>query len=212
MLKNKLKPVFGIKSAVLSGVCVLLCTLDLVTKYLEEKAGWNAALIPGWVEIQSGSRNPGCAFSFLDENPEIGQPVLITFTILMIIGLVAVFIFLPDRFTLLKTSVSIVVAGAIGNLIDRFMFREVRDFIGLNMLFNGSLVYCNIADFCIVIGAVLAALDLLFFNEWAVLPLTRKAREAQKAVERAEAEKKAEDGEGERAADGGEADGNDGED
>lgn len=179
MLKRKLKPQIGVKSIILIAVCALLITADLLTKYYEEAFFWNVAIIEGWIEIAC-RRNPGCAFSFLDENPAIGQPILITLTVLMLAVLIFIFIFTPERCTLLKTAVAIVTAGAIGNLVDRFMFREVRDFIGLNMLFNGDLVYCNLADFCIVIGAALAVIDLLFFNDWAVFPLTKRAKEAQK--------------------------------
>lgn len=181
MAKLKLKPNFGLSGIILAVVCAALVAADLVTKYLEEKFGWNLPIIKGWVEIKSGSRNPGCAFSFLDQNPQIGQPILITLTIIMLAALIVAFICLPPRFKILKTAVTLVAAGAIGNLADRFMFREVRDFIGLNMLFNGSLVYCNFADFCIVIGAILAIVDLLFLNEWALIPLTKRAKEAQAA-------------------------------
>lgn len=178
MLKTKFKPHIGVKSIILIVICGILIAADLLTKHFEEAEGWNIVLISGWLVIR-GSRNPGCAFSFLDENPEVGQPLLISMTFIMLVGLIAVFIFLPERNTLLKTAVTLVIAGAIGNLVDRFMLRAVRDFIGLNMLFNGGLVYCNLADFCIVIGAIIAVVDLLFLNEWAVFPLTKRAKEAQ---------------------------------
>ena len=69
-------------------------------------------------------------------------------------------------------------AGAIGNLIDRIAFREVRDFVGINMF--GNMVSCNFADFWIVFGTIVAIVDILFLNEWALIPLTKRAKEAQK--------------------------------
>ena len=51
------------------------------------------------------------------------------------------------------------------------------------------MTYCNLADFWIVIGVALAVVDLMFLNEWAVIPLTKKAKAAQaarKAQEEAE--------------------------
>lgn len=160
-------------------VCAVLVAADLLTKHFEEADGWFLVIIPGWIQLVGGVRNQGCAFSFLNDKPEIGQPVLITLTCLMLVFLVLLFLFLQDKNIVLKIAVSVVIAGAVGNLVDRFMLREVRDFIGLNMLFNGNLVYCNLADFYIVIGAVLAVIDLLFLNEWAVFPLTSRAKEAQ---------------------------------
>ena len=177
MKKLKLKPDLGLKSLIFVAVAAVLITADLLTKYFEERYNWHAKIIPNWVEIESGIRNPGCAFSFLNEHPEVGQPILITFTFILLAALVCAFIFLPRRFVILKTSISIVIAGAVGNLVDRLMFRSVRDFFGLNMF--GSMTYCNLADFFIVIGVVLAVLDLMFLNDWAVFPLTKTAKEAQ---------------------------------
>ena len=180
MLKEKLKPNIGVKSIILIAVCGLLVAADLLTKYFAKADVLDVVIIPGWVELDgSVPNNQGCAFSFLNDNPEIGQPILISLTCVMLAFIISVFIFLPERFTILKISLSLVGAGAIGNLVDRFMYRSVRDFFGLNMLFNGGLVYCNLADFFVVIGAILAVVDLLFLNEWAVFPLTKRAKEVQ---------------------------------
>ncbi len=177
----KIRPHVKLKSVILIVVCGLLVLADLLTKYFEEKYAWNYTIISGVVQIRSGVRNPGCAFSFLNENPEIGQPILITFTSVMLAVLIAFFIFLPERFTLLKTSIAIVSAGAIGNLVDRIMLREVRDFFGLWM---GGMTYCNFADFCVVVGAIIAIIDILFLDEIAIFPLTKKAKAARANLNR----------------------------
>lgn len=181
MLKKKLKPNIGKKSIILIVVCVALIAIDLLTKYFAKKNVWDVAIIPGWIELDGKiPNNQGCAFSFLNDNPQIGQPLFISLTFVMLAFLIPFFIVLPERFTLMKITLSIVIAGAIGNLVDRLAFHSVRDFIGLNMQFNTHhLVYCNFADFCVVIGAVLAILDLMFLGEWAVFPLTKTAKEAQ---------------------------------
>lgn len=182
MLNKKFQPHVGAKSIILIAVCTVLIAVDLITKYLVKlDPSWNMAIIPGWIELDGGiANNQGCAFSFLNEHPEIGQPIFITLTFAMLVVLIGLFIFLPERFTLMKVTLVIVIAGAIGNLVDRLAFRSVRDFIGLNMQFDtNNLVYCNFADFCVVIGAILAVLDLMFLGEWAVVPLTKKAKAAQ---------------------------------
>lgn len=196
MPKNKPKPQIGIKSIILIAVCCVLVAADLLTKYFAKSQRWDVKIIPGWVELSGYvPNNQGCAFSFLNDNPQIGQPLFITLTFIMIALLIALFVFLPERFTLLKISVTLITAGAAGNLVDRLAFRSVRDFFGLNMLFNGGLVYCNLADFFVVIGAVLAVIDLMFLNDYAVFPLTKRAKEAQsrKKEAQAEADKKAEE-------------------
>lgn len=188
MLKSfkKLKIHVNLKSLIYLGVLIALILVDLLTKIYEERNGWNFKIIPGFIEVHSGSRNPGCAFSFLAE-ADWGQPFLIATTFLLLIVLIGGFLLLPNRFIILKASITMITGGAIGNLIDRIAYFEVRDFVEINMF--GNMTSCNFADFWIVLGTVLAIVDLLFINEWALIPLTKSARAAQKAKE----EKKSED-------------------
>jgi signal peptidase II len=176
MEKKKIKIEFGKISIIMLVVMAVLITLDLVTKSLEETYNWNFSVIPGFIVIRSGIRNSGAAFSFLAQ-ADWGQAFLIIVTFIMLAALIAGFIFLPERFVILKLAVAMLIAGAIGNLVDRIAFNEVRDFIYTNMIFTGA--YCNIADYCIVIGVIIAIIDMLFLNEWAVFPLTQKAKNAQ---------------------------------
>lgn len=189
---KKLKVNIGWKSLVLIGVCVALILVDLLTKIFEEKDKWNFTVIPNFIEVASGSRNPGCAFSFL-ANAEWGQSFLIAMTFILLAALIVLFIFLPERFTLLKVALSLIIAGAIGNLIDRIAFREVRDFVGINMF--GSMVSCNFADFWIVFGTVIAVIDILFINEWSLIPLTKSAKAAQAKKKEQPSEENNSDGE-----------------
>lgn len=190
---KKLKVNIGLKSIILIGVCVVLIVIDLLTKIFEEKYEWNFRIIPHVLEVEGGAvhRNPGCAFSFL-ANASWGQSFLIAMTFVLLAILITVYIFLPERYTLLKVAISMIVAGAIGNLVDRIAYREVRDFVGVWMF--GRLVYCNFADFFITFGEALAIIDILFLNESAVFPLTKKAKAAQ-------ARKEAERGDAAAAAD-----------
>ncbi|MDE6442175.1 MAG: signal peptidase II [Clostridia bacterium] len=183
---KKLKLNISWKSLILVGACVALIIVDLLTKIFEERDHWNFVVIPHLIEVESGSRNPGCAFSFL-ANAAWGQTFLIVATFIMLALLIALFIVLPERFLLIKIAVTLIAAGAIGNLIDRIAFQEVRDFVGINMF--GSMVSCNFADFWIVFGTVVAVIDILFLNEWALIPLTKTAKEAQKKHKKEEHEK-----------------------
>ena len=175
---KKLKVNIGLKSLILAGVCIVLIIIDLLTKIFEERDNWRFKVIPNFIEVEGGGmhRNPGCAFSFLAE-ASWGQGFLITMTFLLLLVLIAVYIFLPERFLILKIALSMVVAGAVGNLIDRIAYLQVRDFVGVNMF--GNMVFCNFADFWITFGTALAVLDILFLNEFALIPLTKRAKEAQ---------------------------------
>lgn len=181
---KKLKVNIGWKSIILIGVCVVLILIDLLTKIFEERDNWNFKVIPKLFEV-SGTRNDGCAFGFLSE-ASWGQDFLISMTFILLIALVAVYIFLPERYLILKISLSMIVAGAIGNLIDRLAFRQVRDFIVVKLFSDKVLYVCNFADVWITFGTVLAIIDIMFLNEFALIPLTKKAKEAQ--VKKKEAE------------------------
>lgn len=185
MTKKKLKPHFGKLSIILLVVIAVLIAADLITKHYEVECRWKAVIIPGVVEIYSGQQNWGIAFGI-----SIGSIPVLIFTFILLAAMVFVFIVLPNRFVLLKIAISMVIAGAIGNIVDRIALGYVRDWFGLWMF--GGMTYCNFADFWIVIGAILAALDMLFLNETAVFPLTKKAKAFQAARKEEEERKKAE--------------------
>ena len=175
-LKGKIKFNIGWKSLILIGVCVALILVDLLTKIFEERDSWNFIVIPKLIEVESGSRNPGCAFSFLAD-AAWGQIFLIIMTFLLLVVLVAGFIIMPEKHLLLKISLCLIISGAIGNLIDRIAYREVRDFVNVNIF--GSMAACNFADFWIVFGTIIAVIAMLFIDEWSVFPLTKSAKAAQ---------------------------------
>lgn len=176
MANKKLKISFGKVSIILLFVCAALVAVDLILKYFEEAQMWEFDVIPTFIWVEYGHRNDGAAFSFL-ASAEWGRLFLILFSIVMLAVLITVFLFVPERFVFLKTAIVMIVAGALGNLIDRLIFGNVRDFVWVNMLF--STACCNFADFFIVFGVIFAAVDILFLNEWALIPLTKKAKAAR---------------------------------
>ncbi|MGN0817596.1 MAG: signal peptidase II [Candidatus Coproplasma sp.] len=183
---KKFKPQFGKISIITIAVFAVLLAADLVLKWCEEEFLWNFTVIPKLITVESGVRNPGAAFSFL-ASAEWGQTFLIIITVIMLVLLIGCFVVLPERFVLLKLALAMVVSGAVGNLVDRIAFGNVRDFVWVNMF--GNWACCNFADFWIVFGVIIAAVDLLFLNEWAVFPLTKRAKAAQSARKTAEEQK-----------------------
>ncbi|MDE6373320.1 MAG: signal peptidase II, partial [Clostridia bacterium] len=184
--KLKIKVHFGKVSAILIAVFAVLLTADLALKYCEEAYNWNFTVIPKFIWVESGCRNSGAAFSFLADT-EWGRIFFIVLTFIMLAVMVGAFLLLPERFIWLKCALVMIAAGALGNLVDRLIFKEVRDFVWMNIF--GSYACCNFADFWIVLGVVLAVVDMLFFNDWAVFPLTKRAKAAAKAREEAEKSK-----------------------
>ncbi len=185
MTKRKLKPHFGKLSIILLVVIAVLIAADLLTKHFEEKYCWELTIIPDVIVIHHGVPNYGVAFGI-----QIGQIPILVITFVLLAAMVFAFIVLPNRYVLLKVAISLVIAGAIGNIVDRIALGYVRDWFGLWMF--GTIAYCNFADFYIVIGAILAALDMLFLNEISVFPLTKKAKAFQAARKEEEEKKKSE--------------------
>lgn len=181
--KIKIKISLGKISFIMIAVFAALLTCDLVLKHCEEAFNWNFTVIPNLIWVESGNRNFGAAFSFL-AGTSWGGVFFIVITIIMSLAIIAAFLFVPDRFVLLKLAMAMILSGAIGNLADRIAFESVRDFVWVNMF--GSPACCNFADFWIVFGVIIAVVDMLFFNEWAVFPLTKKAKAAQKKREEEE--------------------------
>ncbi len=58
-------------------------------------------------------------------------------------------------------SLGVIIAGAIGNLIDRAIFMEVTDFLDF-YIFSYDFPIFNVADMCVVIGTILLSIYILF--------------------------------------------------
>jgi signal peptidase II len=63
----------------------------------------------------------------------------------------------------LAGSLGLVIGGAIGNVVDRIRFGAVADFLDFNGLWFPWVF--NVADAAITLGAVLLAVEMLFFME-----------------------------------------------
>ena len=61
---------------------------------------------------------------------------------------------------LYSIAVILLIAGAIGNFIDRMVYKEVIDFIDF-IIFGYDFPIFNIADICLVIGMIMFGIDVL---------------------------------------------------
>lgn len=103
-------------------------------------------------------RNQGAAFSFLATSP-YRLPFFILISVVAAIVILAVFYKLRDEQRLTTVSLSLIFAGAIGNLIDRVRLGEVIDFLDAHWYAHHWPVF-NIADSAICIGVALMAVDM----------------------------------------------------
>ena len=127
-----------------------------VTKSL--RFGDDVSVISGFLNF-THARNPGVAFSMLDNLGDAGRWGL-SFVAILAATIVFYFIWRTRRTeTLTLTALSLLLAGIAGNVTDRIRLGYVVDFIDVQF---GSWHYdvFNIADAAICIGAVLLIVDM----------------------------------------------------
>lgn len=165
------KPIFlRIKFLIFSITFAVVLALDQVTKYLvHSRFKWEESLwvIPGFFSI-TYIRNKGAAFGFLHSAPTwFREPFFLVMPLLVMIYLLFFFIKLDARnshWRLWSFGFSLILTGAIGNLIDRTRLGYVIDFLYFYFGPLGHYPAFNVADSAIVIGVALL-LFLTFLDE-----------------------------------------------
>lgn len=103
-------------------------------------------------------QNTGAAFSIFASHTW----ALALLSAVVSVGLVVLLVRTAGAPFLWKFALSLVIAGAIGNLIDRALLGFVTDMF--RTLFMDFAVF-NVADICITVGGVLCAVFVVFFAE-----------------------------------------------
>lgn len=139
---------------------VLMVFLDLITKYLVVNLMSLSQSIPLIDNVfhLTYVRNTGAAFSMLS-----GQRFfLILLPIIIIVSIIIYVTIKKPKNKLLLLSLSMIVSGGIGNLIDRIRFGYVIDFFDFKII---NFPVFNVADIFVTLGATLFILLLLFSKE-----------------------------------------------
>lgn len=141
-------------------IVALLVAADIFTKayfYYNLEVGEGFAIIPRVLSFVY-VKNTGAGFSLFQ-----GQTVLLS----VISALFIVAIFIYDFFRFDKSrwylfSLVFIVAGALGNFIDRVSYGFVVDFIKLDFI---NFPIFNLADIFLTVGIVIYAVYIFFFYE-----------------------------------------------
>ncbi len=186
---------------------VALILIDLLTKIWAQEyfsradAPEKVDVIPGWISLCL-TYNRGIAYGMGDTAPTWAKLAVIFGTAALMVVCAVVFFKLGKERTLVKIALVLIIAGGIGNFIDRVYYRVwdsetlygVRDMVDLSRF---GFAVCNFADFFISGGAVLLVLTLLFFDKDAAFPVGKykKLAEEQQAKKADENDERATDGE-----------------
>ena len=144
-------------NGVLFLIATIVIVLDQVTKALVRQ---NLALGEAWAPIPAIGdffrflywQNRGAAFGTLQN----AGPVLTVVRIAIAIFIIVFYQKAESKDTLMKVALSLMLGGAVGNLIDQFTLGFVTDFIAV-----GRFPIFNVADSCVTIGVGLMLLDMI---------------------------------------------------
>ena len=107
-------------------------------------------------------RNTGAAFGLLAHaNPTFRVPFFIIVPLIALVSIGYVFKKIADKDFKLSLALSLVIGGAVGNLIDRLYLGYVVDFLDFHWKWTYHFPAFNIADTAICIGVGILMLDLL---------------------------------------------------
>ena len=211
VLNKKESEKYSLKGSCLWGILLffLLIAIDLITKmvaevyFTSEGAKESIDIIPGWIAL-TFAQNRGISYGLGSDAKEWVKIAVIAGTFVMMLLLTILYFKVDKRRSWLRVALVFVVAGGIGNFIDRVYYQVwnpatfpdgVRDMVDLSRF---GFAVCNFADFFISIGAVMLVFAILFFDKDALFPLTKKykalrkeADEKEKAKEEAKQAKKA---------------------
>lgn len=110
-------------------------------------------------------RNTGVAFGMLQNLPEnFKYPFYILVFVIALVVLISIIKNTQEKNRSMIVGLSLILAGAVGNSIDRFRLGYVTDFLNFHWFNDPSLNWppFNIADSCITIGAILVVVTGLF--------------------------------------------------
>ena len=131
-----------------------LITLDLASKAFAEAAliyGQSEQTILPFIDLLL-IYNSGIAFGIFNSANAYSSYILLVITIM--ISLYLLWMIVNECNAMKKYALSIITAGAFGNIIDRAVDNKVTDFLHLEM-FNVSFFIFNFADAFITTGAIL---------------------------------------------------------
>ena len=194
-------------------VLLILLLIDLITKvgaqvYFDVMGNADIVLIPD-VLVLTYKENPGMAFSMGADAPMPAKLAVVILTGVVMAAVAVFYLRMDKRRSFLRWCLVFIVAGGVGNLIDRVLFKVwlengggVRDMVLLDFCplleqwFGWQITWldfgvCNFADFFIVGGAVALLLSFLFFDTDAFFPVGKYKALAKEAEETAEAKRKA---------------------
>src|SRR5699024_597067 len=140
-------------------IAAFLIGLDQLTKFLvvtRMAEGESIPILGKYFAITS-RRNSGAAWGMLP-----GQMIFF-FIITVVVLAILVYVYIREAKgnLLLQSAIVMLIAGSLGNFIDRILFQEVVDFVDVLLIFYDFLIF-NVADSALTVGVVLMIVEFFF--------------------------------------------------
>lgn len=140
-------------------ISIIVVVLDQVTKLAVRYSfeyGVPHNIIGNWVRL-TYIENPGMAFGIQVG----GQPF---FTVFAVIATVIIFVYIlkaRDEKMSVRSALGMILGGAIGNLIDRFLYGKVVDFVDIGF---GTIRWpiFNVADSAVTVGMLILIVFVVY--------------------------------------------------
>ena len=136
---------------------VIIVLLDQITKKLISSSilyGDSISIIGDLLRF-TYIKNPGMAFGI-----QVGNRII--FTVFALIACIVILIYLfrlkPENFWA-RFALASILGGAIGNLFDRIIYKEVIDFIDIRII---RWPVFNVADIAVTLGMILLIVHVIF--------------------------------------------------
>ncbi len=145
---------------------LIIIILGLLADYFSKRwalatlsSGGRIDLIKGFLDFQY-LENRGAAFGIFQGN-------VIALSIISL-AIAAVLVFMLFKYgkqsKVLSVALSLIIAGALGNIYDRLVYGFVVDFIHMHWMDTYHFPTYNVADMCVTIGTVLMIFYIIFID------------------------------------------------
>lgn len=149
-------------------VVIVLVAADQVTKLLvmhHFTQGQTVHVINGLLDF-TYVQNRGAAFGIFSHH----RWIFMVLTCLIMVGIAWLWVKNYINHITGKISAILIMAGGIGNMIDRVRLSYVVDFIDISPLFHFAVF--NVADCCVTVGAALLMVYIIFYMDEKLLNLS----------------------------------------
>lgn len=130
---------------------------DQVTKFLvatQMSLGESIPVIGETLQITS-HRNSGAAWGMFEGRMAFFYIV----TVIVIAFMIYLYKSEANNNLMMQVGISMLMAGAVGNFIDRLLFQEVVDFVDV-MIFNYDFPIFNVADSALTVGVIVLLIEV----------------------------------------------------